>query len=78
MVSVDGAAPGGIDMLSTVLERAVNASGEPIALVVDFASRLDDRVSPDETHLQLTCRLAAFSAKTLIWHDARPINGLAE
>lgn len=40
LTPVDGAASGGIDILTTTLERVANLAGEPIALVIDFASRL--------------------------------------
>ena len=40
LTPVDGAAPAGIDLLGATLQRLVNRSGEPIALIVDFASRL--------------------------------------
>jgi len=37
---IDGVAPAGIDLLSATLPRLVGRTGEPIALLVDFASRL--------------------------------------
>lgn len=37
---IDGVAPAGIDLLSTTLPRLVDRTGEPVALLVDFASRL--------------------------------------
>src|SRR5450830_258304 len=40
---VGSAAPGGIDILTTTLERVVNLPGPPSALVIDFASRLTMR-----------------------------------
>ncbi|WP_246793277.1 AAA family ATPase [Burkholderia perseverans] len=40
LTPVDGVAPGGIDVLTACLERLVMLPGRPIALVVDFASRL--------------------------------------
>ncbi|MBG4734771.1 ATP-dependent Clp protease ATP-binding subunit [Pseudomonas aeruginosa] len=40
LTPVDGAAPAGTDLLGATLQRLVNRSGEPIALIVDFASRL--------------------------------------
>jgi hypothetical protein len=36
----DGRSPAGLDLFATTLERIVNWTGEPIALVADFASRL--------------------------------------
>ena len=40
LTAVDGAAPGGIDALTACIERLAAVPGEPVALVVDFASRL--------------------------------------
>ncbi|WP_091908347.1 AAA family ATPase [Chitinasiproducens palmae] len=40
LMPVDGAAPGGLDVLAATVERLVALDGEPIGLVVDFASRL--------------------------------------
>ncbi|MEN8503599.1 MULTISPECIES: AAA family ATPase [Paraburkholderia] len=40
LTPVGGAAPGGIDALAACLERLTAMTGPPIALVVDFASRL--------------------------------------
>ncbi|MES2069871.1 MAG: AAA family ATPase [Pseudomonadota bacterium] len=40
---VDGAASGGIDVLSMVLERLVGFPSPPMALIIDFASRLTVR-----------------------------------
>jgi ATP-dependent Clp protease ATP-binding subunit ClpA len=37
---IDGVAPAGIDLLSATLPRLVGRTGEPVALLVDFASRL--------------------------------------
>ena len=40
LTPIDGVAPAGIDLLSTTLPRLVGHSGEPVALLLDFASRL--------------------------------------
>ncbi|MGZ2749048.1 AAA family ATPase [Burkholderia stagnalis] len=40
LTPVDGAAPGGIDVLTACIERLVALPGPPVALVIDFASRL--------------------------------------
>ncbi|WP_321814191.1 MULTISPECIES: AAA family ATPase [unclassified Paraburkholderia] len=40
LTAVEGAAPGGLDALTACLERLATLPGEPVALVVDFASRL--------------------------------------
>jgi hypothetical protein len=40
LMPIDGAAPGGLDALTACVERLTALPGPPIALVVDFASRL--------------------------------------
>ncbi|MCO7636644.1 AAA family ATPase [Pseudomonas sp. S 311-6] len=40
LTPVDGAAQGGMDALSACLERLVALDGPPVALIIDFASRL--------------------------------------
>src|SRR5690606_17622778 len=40
LTPVDGAAPGGLDALTACLERLVALAGPPVALIIDFASRL--------------------------------------
>ncbi|WP_273820888.1 AAA family ATPase [Pseudomonas asplenii] len=54
LTPVDGIAPAGIDLLGVTLQRLVNRPGEPIALIVDFASRLvvrNDSLSAAEHQL---------------------------
>lgn len=54
LTPVDGIAPAGIDLLSAILQRLVNRSGEPVALIIDFASRLvvrNDSLSAAEHQL---------------------------
>lgn len=63
---VDGTAPAGIDLLGATLQRLVNRSGEPIALIVDFASRLavrNDALSAAEHQL--------FTQALVLSHQAR-------
>ncbi|AIR91295.1 ATPase [Pseudomonas cremoricolorata] len=51
---VDGFAPAGIDLLSATLSRLVAHSAEPVALIIDFASRLavrNDNLSATEHRL---------------------------
>jgi energy-coupling factor transporter ATP-binding protein EcfA2 len=51
---VDGRANGGMDLLSTTLEKLIELPGEPVALIVDFASCLinhRDNLSPVEHSL---------------------------
>ncbi len=63
---MDGAAPAGIDLLGATLQRLVNRSGEPIALIVDFASRLavrNDALSAAEHQL--------FTQALVLSHQAR-------
>ncbi|QOZ38370.1 ATP-dependent Clp protease ATP-binding subunit [Bradyrhizobium sp. CCBAU 53421] len=66
LVPANGTAAGGIDLLSTTLERHVTAEGQPCALIVDFASRLvarSDALSPAEHQL--------FSRALILSHAAR-------
>lgn len=54
LTPVDGAAPAGIDLLAVTLQSLVNRSGEPVGLIVDFASRLvvrNDSLSAAEHQL---------------------------
>ncbi|OQR29849.1 ATPase [Pseudomonas sp. T] len=63
---VEGAAPAGIDLLSATLRRLVNRAGDPIALIVDFASRLavrNDSLSAAEHQL--------FTQALVLSHQAR-------
>ena len=62
----NGSAPGGIDLLATVLERFVGLDGTPAALVVDFASRLIVR---HEALAQPEHQL--FSRSLILSHSAR-------
>ena len=62
----NGAAPAGIDLLTVTLERLVNRVGPPVALIVDFASRLLTRNdAPSATEHQLFTRAFVLS------HQAR-------
>ncbi|SDF40161.1 hypothetical protein SAMN05216337_105419 [Bradyrhizobium brasilense] len=66
LMPTNGAAAGGIDLLSTTIERHVTADGQPSALVVDFASRLvarNEALSPAEHQL--------FSRALILSHAAR-------
>ncbi|MCP3367755.1 AAA family ATPase [Bradyrhizobium cajani] len=67
LVPTAGTAAGGIDLLSTTLERHVMAEGQPSALIVDFASRLiarNEALSPAEHQL--------FARALILSHAARP------
>jgi energy-coupling factor transporter ATP-binding protein EcfA2 len=62
----NGTAPAGLDLFAATLERLVNAPGEPIALIADFASRLlvrTDNLSQPEH--------AAFTRALVLAHQAR-------
>lgn len=51
---VNGSAPAGIDLLSATVQQLVNRPGAPIALIIDFASRLvvrNDSLSAAEHQL---------------------------
>ena len=66
LTPTNGAAAGGIDLLSATLERHVGAEGLPVALIVDFASRLvarNEALSPAEHQL--------FSRALILSHSAR-------
>ncbi|UVL86255.1 AAA family ATPase [Pseudomonas sp. B21-028] len=54
LTPVNGAAPAGVDLLGATLSRLVGRAGEPIALIIDFASRLvvrNDSLSAAEHQL---------------------------
>ncbi|VFT05696.1 putative chaperone [Pseudomonas aeruginosa] len=66
LTPVDGAAPAGTDLLGATLQRLVNRNGEPIALIIDFASRLavrNDALSAAEHQL--------FTQALVLSHQAR-------
>lgn len=66
LTPANGAAPAGIDLLSATLQRLVNRGGDPIALIVDFASRLtvrSDSLSAAEHQL--------FTHALVLAHQAR-------
>ncbi|MDU9400781.1 AAA family ATPase [Pseudomonas sp. zfem003] len=66
LTPVDGTAPAGLDLLAATLQRLVNRSGEPVALVIDFASRLvvrNDSLSAAEHQL--------FTQALVLSHQAR-------
>ncbi len=63
---VDGRANGGIDLLNATLERLIELPGEPVALIVDFASCLinhNDNLTPAEHSL--------FTRALVLSHQAR-------
>jgi hypothetical protein len=69
LTPANGRAAAGADLLGTTLERLVSLDGTPMALVVDFASRLivrSDALSPAEQNL--FTRALVLSQKA----DARP------
>jgi hypothetical protein len=66
LVPSNGSAPGGIDLLTTTLERFVGLDGVPALLIVDFASRLVVRHEAlSQTEHQL------FSRALILSHSAR-------
>ena len=67
LASVDGIAPGGIDVLTACLERLVTLPGLPIALVIDFASRLAIR-----TETLNAAEHALFTRALVLAHTAAP------
>jgi energy-coupling factor transporter ATP-binding protein EcfA2 len=63
---VNGVAAAGIDLLGLTLERLINAGGEPLALIVDFASQLlarADAPSPSEHQLFTRALVASHQAR---------------
>jgi len=66
LTPVDGAAPGGIDVLGNVLERLVGLSGPPTAMIVDFASRLTVR-----TESLSAAEHALFTRALVLGHTAQ-------
>lgn len=67
LAPVNGAAAGGIDILCTALERAVSAPGEPLALVIDYASRLSVR-----TESLSAAEHQLFTRALVLAHTAKP------
>jgi ATP-dependent Clp protease ATP-binding subunit ClpA len=66
LTPVEGSAPAGTDLLSATLQRLVNRTGEPLALIVDFASRLvirNDALTAAEHQL--------FTQALVLSHQAR-------
>ena len=63
---VNGCAAAGLDLFASTLDRVVNASGPPLALVADFASRMlarADAPSPQEHQ--------AFTRALILAHQAK-------
>jgi hypothetical protein len=70
LVGAEGRSPAGIELFAQALERIVTREGEPVALVVDFASRLVVR------HEALSAaEHAAFTRALMLTHTARPRPG---
>jgi hypothetical protein len=62
----DGAAPAGLELFAEVLQRAATQTGEPFAIIVDFASRMVVR------HDVLTqTEHQAFTRALMLSHQAR-------
>lgn len=67
LTPVNGAAPAGIDLLGATLPRLVGRAGEPIALIIDFASRLvvrNDSLSATEHQLFTQALLQSHQARS--------------
>jgi energy-coupling factor transporter ATP-binding protein EcfA2 len=63
----DGTAPASLELFAEVLQRAVTLTGEPFAIIVDFASRMVVR------HDVLTqTEHQAFTRALMLSHQARP------
>jgi hypothetical protein len=64
----NGAAAGGIDLLSATIERHVALDGAPAALIIDFASRLivrSEALSPAEHQLFSRASILSLNARDL-------------
>lgn len=67
LTPVEGAAVAGPDLFNATLPRIINRSGEPIALIVDFASRLvvrNDGLTAAEHQLFTQALVLSHQAKT--------------
>ncbi len=67
LTPADGAAPGGVDVLTACLERLTTLPGAPVALVIDFASRLAIR-----TESLSAAEHALFTRALVLAHMATP------
>lgn len=66
LTPANGVAPGGLDLLTSTLERIVSSTGGPIALVVDFASRLiirNEYLQPHEHQLFMRAQVLSQTAR---------------
>ena len=66
LTPADGVAPAGLDLLSSTLERIVSFAEGPIALVVDFASRLiirNEFLQPHEHQLFMRAQVLSQTAR---------------
>ncbi|WP_411751923.1 AAA family ATPase [Serratia sp. (in: enterobacteria)] len=71
---VDGRANGGMDLLSATLERLIELPGEPVVLIVDFASCLinhRDNLSPVEHSLFTRALVLSHQARARPYGDQR-------
>lgn len=67
LVSASGAAPAGLQTLTDSIERVVMSPGTPIALIIDYASRLVTRPSeppPDEYRLFTRALMLSLKARS--------------
>lgn len=74
LTPVDGVVPAGIDLLGNTLERLIALQSEPVALIVDFASRLvvrNDSLTAAEQQLFTRALVLSHQAKTRPAGDQR-------
>lgn len=74
LTASDGSSPVSPEALSAGLERIVNSPGAPVALILDFASRLINRneaLTPTEHNLFTRALMLAFSARPRPHGDSR-------
>jgi energy-coupling factor transporter ATP-binding protein EcfA2 len=67
LTPVDGIAAGGLTALTAALERAVHAPGDPLALIIDFASRIAVR-----TESLSAAEHGLFTRALILAHSAKP------
>jgi len=67
LTGTNGRASGGIDLLSTMLDRFVNVEGSPAVLIIDFSSRLivrPDALASPEHQLFTRAQVLSHAART--------------
>ena len=74
LTPTDGRAAAGLDLLGSTLDRFVNLEGAPIALVIDYASRLivrNEFLQPQEHQLFTRAQVLSHTAQSRPWGEQR-------